>query len=136
MEDNKDFLGTGWSFPPDFDKDRGKVNTTSGDEDIQKSLEILVSTRLGERIMQPTYGCNLEDLLFGTLNRTMKTYITELISNAILYHEPRVDLEKVDLSDTNELEGKVMIDIQYKVRATNARNNLVFPFYKEEGTNL
>ncbi len=136
MEDGKKFLGTGWSFPPEFDQDRGKLQTTSGIEDIERSLQILLSTKLGERIMHPTYGCNLDELLFSPINRTLKTYVSELIKTAILYHEPRIDAEKIDISQGNELKGELLILINYRVRATNSRHNLVFPFYKDEGTNI
>ncbi|UGU16064.1 GPW/gp25 family protein [Sinomicrobium kalidii] len=134
MNHKDSFLGTGWSFPPKFSKAAKSVSMTSNEEDIRKSLEILLSTRLGERIMQPEYGCNLEDLLFSPLNRTLKTYVTELINNAVLYFEPRIDVEKVDITQGDELKGELLILLDYKVRATNSRMNLVFPFYKEEGT--
>lgn len=136
MEKSKDFLGTGWGFPPEFETSIGQVKTTSGVEDIQKSLEILFSTKIGERIMQPTYGCNLDELLFSPINRTLKTYVIELIKNAILYHEPRIDPEKIDITQGNEIEGELLIHLQYIVRATNSRKNMVYPFYLEEGTNI
>ena len=134
MENNKSFLGTGWSFPPEFDKAKKTVVMTSDELDIKKSLEILLATRLGERIMQPTYGCNLEELMFKPLNITLKTFVIDLIKTAILYHEPRIDVEKIDIDPTNELQGELLILVDYRVRATNSRANLVYPFYKAEGT--
>ncbi|SDL82865.1 GPW/gp25 family protein [Kriegella aquimaris] len=136
MENKTSFLGTGWSFPPEFDIERKTVLTTSDEEDINKSLEILLSTRLGERIMVPRYGCNLDELLFEPLNLTLKTYVIELIRTAILYYEPRIDVSKIDISESNELKGEFLILIEYLIRATNARGNLVFPFYKVEGTDV
>lgn len=136
MENKTSFLGTGWSFPPEFDKDRKSVLMTSDEEDINRSLEILLSTRLGERIMVPNYGCNLDELLFEPLNLTLKTYVIELIRTAILYHEPRIDVSNIDISESSELKGEFLISIEYLVRATNARANLVFPFYKVEGTDI
>ena len=130
------FLGEGWSFPPHFDRNTGSLVTTSGVTDINKSLEILLSTKLGERIMVPSYGCNLEELLFQPLDITLKTYIYDLIKTAILYHEPRIDVLKIDLDITNELEGEVLIIIEYIVRSTNSRANMVFPFYKVEGSEV
>ena len=136
MENNKSFLGTGWSFPPEFDKAKKTVVMTSEEVDIKKSLEILLATRLGERIMQPTYGCNLEELMFKPLNITLKTFVIDLIKTAILYHEPRIDVEKIDIDPTNELQGELLILVDYRIRATNSRANLVYPFYKAEGTEL
>ncbi|MCB0457248.1 MAG: GPW/gp25 family protein [Flavobacteriaceae bacterium] len=136
MLESTDFLGEGWGFPPHFDKKTGTVITTVAIDDINKSLHILLSTRLGERIMVPDYGCNLEELLFQPLDITLKTYIIDLIKTAILYHEPRIDVTKIKLDDSQELEGIIQIEIEYLVRITNSRGNMVFPFYKKEGTEL
>lgn len=137
MEYKDSFLGTGWGFPPEFNKKgTGRVEMLSDEADIKSSLNILLSTRLGERIMVPNYGCNLDELLFKPLNLTLKTFVRELIKNAILYYEPRIDAEKIQIDQGNELDGELLIIIDYRIRATNSRNNLVFPFYKEEGTNV
>ncbi|MEZ4858752.1 MAG: GPW/gp25 family protein [Flavobacteriaceae bacterium] len=136
MYEEFDFLGEGWSFPPHFDKKMGALVTTANVEDINKSLHILLSTRLGERIMVPNYGCNLEELLFQPLDITLKTYIKDLIKTAILYHEPRIDAKKITLDDSEEMAGIIQIEIEYIVRITNSRGNMVFPFYKKEGTEL
>ncbi len=136
MEEQKSFLGTGWSFPPQFNKSTATVEMTSDEEDIDRSLQILLSTRQGERVMQPTYGCNLDELLFEPLTTSFKTYIKDLVSTAILYFEPRIDVNKIDLDETDELQGKVVISIEYTVRSTNSRFNFVYPFYKAEGTEL
>jgi len=136
MERNKAFLGTGWSFPPEFVRAQKGVRLISDEKDIKSSLHILLTTRLGERVLLPEYGCNLEELLFENLSRTLITYVVELIKTAILYHEPRIDVQKIDISESEEIEGKLIIVIDYIVRATNARNNMVFPFYKEEGSNI
>jgi uncharacterized protein len=132
----RSFLGTGWDFPPQFDKKSGTSNMLSDEHDIRASLEILLSTRQGERVMRPDYGCNIDELVFEPLTTTFKTYITDLIKTAILYHEPRIEVEKIDLNDTGELEGRILIEIFYKVRATNSRFNFVYPFYKNEGTDI
>jgi len=136
MNSNIPFLGTGWDFPPEFRIDQKDTKMISDEEDIESSLNILLSTRLGERVMVPEYGCNLDELLFEGLTRTLITYVVELIKTAILYHEPRIDVLKIDISETDPLEGKLIIEIDYKIRATNSRKNMVFPFYKEEGTDL
>jgi len=128
----KSFLGTGWGFPPQFSKKSTRVEMLSDEEDIRSSLEILLSTRPGERVMRPDYGCNLEELVFEPLTTTFKTYIIDLIQTAVLYYEPRIDVDKIDLDDTGELEGRILISIEYTVRSTNSRFNFVFPFYKNE----
>ncbi|MGQ1785074.1 MULTISPECIES: GPW/gp25 family protein [unclassified Saccharicrinis] len=134
MPINQSFLGSGWSFPPEFEKGNRSVKLLQGETDIESSLEILLSTRLGERIMVPDYGCNLDELIFKPLSLTVRTYVTDLIKSAILYHEPRIDVIKIDIDPTNELQGELLINIEYIVRTTNSRKNMVFPFYKEEGS--
>lgn len=131
-----DFLGTGWSFPPDFDPDAQTVSMTSKNEDIRKSLQILLTTTAGERVMQPKYGCNMEELLFESLDTTTKTLIQDRIRTAILYFEPRIDVKRIGLNAGNALEGELLIEIDYVVRATNSRFNFVFPFYRNEGTEI
>jgi uncharacterized protein len=134
--ENQSFLGRGWSFPPEFNRESKAVKMLEDEEDIRSSLHILLSTRLGERIMVPGYGCNLDELLFSPLNLTLKTYVIDLIRTAILYYEPRIDVNKIDIDPADELNGVLLINIDYTVRATNSRMNIVYPFYKEEGNEL
>ncbi len=136
MEQERAFLGRGWSFPPEFDKSAKGVAMLEEEKDIESSLEILFSTKLGERVMQPTYGCNLDDMVFESMNLTMLTYMKDIIENAILYHEPRIKLEKLDIDTSNQNEGMLLIVLNYIVRATNSRFNYVYPYYLNEGTNV
>lgn len=133
---NDDFLGRGWSFPPSFRKEIQGVEMTEKEDDIEKSLHILLTTATGERLMEPRYGCNMEELVFESLNTTTKTLMKDKIQTAILYFEPRIDVTKIELNDTDQLEGKVLIEIEYIVRATNSRFNFVFPYYINEGTEI
>ena len=132
MNEKKSFLGTGWSFPPGFTKNPCQVVMVSDEEDIKQSLQILLSTRHGERIMQPEYGCNLDVLLFEPINTSLITFVKDLIEKAILYHEPRIDLKKIDIKTEQVLEGLLLIELEYVVRSTNSRYNLVYPFYLTE----
>ncbi len=132
----KSFLGTGWSFPPTFDKTSAEVEMLSDEADIQSSLEVLLSTRPGERVMQHNYGCNLDEMVFEPLTTTFKTYIRDMITTAILYYEPRIEAKKIELDDSRESEGVILVMIDYVVRSTNSRFNFVYPFYKNEGTQV
>lgn len=136
MEINESFLGTGWSFPPSFDKAARFVRMSSDEKDIAESLRILLSTRPGERIMLPDYGCALEALLFESVNLTLTTQITEIIRTSIIYYEPRIDLLNVTLSQENGLDGRIDISLDYRIRATNTRQNMVYPFYRIEGNDI
>lgn len=136
MEIVTSFLGTGWSFPPRFEKRMSHVAMVTEEDDIRESLIILLSTRPGERVMNPLYGCNLDDLIYEPLNLTLKTYVSNLIDVAILYFEPRIDLIKVDIVENSDLEGELLIELDYKIRSTNTRRNLVYPFYRGEATDV
>ena len=128
------FLGRGWDFPPSFGDAGRDVAMVSDEDDILSSLQILLSTRPGERVMRPQFGCNLDDLLFDNLDTTLKTLMADRITTAILYHEPRIEVLAVTLDNRRELQGIIDIELQFVVRATNSRRNLVFPFYKTEGS--
>jgi phage baseplate assembly protein W len=133
---NLTFLGRGWSFPPTFNTSFSGVEMLEQEADIASSLEILLSTTPGERVMIPEFGCNLEELVFETLDTRTKTLMADKIESAILYYESRIDLESVTLDDSLELEGVVLIEVVYRVRTTNSRFNFVYPFYKQEGTDI
>ena len=134
--ERKSFLGTGWSFPPEFIKNnRCGVQVVSDEEDIWQSLMILFSTSTLERVLRSDYGCNLRDFIFSPLNVSNLTLLEEVIRNNVALHEPRIKLEKLNLT-TIENEGKLEILLTYLVRSTNTRFNRVYPFYYQEGTNI
>ena len=131
-----EFLGRGWSFPPVFNRFSKTVEMTEKNEDIRRSLQILLSTAIGERIMQPKYGCNMDDMVFESMDLTTKTIIRDKIQTAILYFEPRINVVNITMNAVNELEGEILIEIEYVIRATNSRYNFVFPYYINEATEL
>jgi len=134
---NRDYLGRGWSWPPEFVLGKpAHVEMLEDDADVASSLQILLSTTPGERVMQPLYGCNLNELIFESLDTRMKTLMADKVESSILYYEPRVNLESVILDDSMELEGVVLINIVYQVKSTNSRFNFVYPYYKREGTDI
>ncbi len=135
MADAISFLGTGWGFPPTFEIERKGVVMVSDAEDICQSLEILLNTRLGERVLQPGYWANLKDQVFEPMNASMVAFIDDLVRTAIIYHEPRIRAD--DISVTPEQVGGVLrISIDYTIRSTNTRFNIVFPFFLAESGGL
>src|SRR6476620_302056 len=95
MSIDQAFLGTGWSFPPAFTQGGADVALVSGAEDIQQSLQILLSTRLGERVMQDEFGCDLHGVLFEEIDQGLINTLNSMIADAILYHEPRITLDQL-----------------------------------------
>ncbi len=132
MNTDNSFLGKGWSFPPSFDIVDRQVEMLTGEGDIESSLQILLATILGERVMQPRFGCNLDEMVFETLDTTLITEIKNRVEVSILYFEPRIDINNIEIIPQSELDGKILISVDYTVRATNTRSNLVFPFYLSE----
>ena len=129
------FLGTGWAFPPAFDKESANVSMVSNEEDINESLNILLSTSLGERVMQPRYGCNLNDYVFESLSSSMIGYIKDRVEQAILFYEPRIVAEKIEVTDSGSfdlIEGRFTISVEYSIPGTNSRFNYVYDYYKNE----
>ena len=134
MTGDTSFLGRGWAFPPEFGPGGGAVATVAGVEDITQSLQILFGTALGERVMRESYGCDLSRYMFESVDQTLLTLLNGAISDAILYHEPRVRLDDVDVTEAKEASGLMVISIRFTVRANNTRFNMVYPFYLKEAT--
>lgn len=132
----KTFLGAGWAFPPTFEKNGGDVETVANELDVKQSLEIILNTIPGERVMRPDFGCNMQEMVFESINETLTTYMKDTVERAILYHEHRIDLKRVNINTANALEGVVLIEVDYVIRATNSRQNYVFPYYINEGTDV
>ncbi|MFC5696176.1 GPW/gp25 family protein [Pseudomonas sp. GCM10022186] len=126
------FIGSGWSFPPAFDKKSASVTMSSGIRDIEESLRIIFSTALGERIMNPLFGCALDGNVFEVMNTSRIAYLENLIRTAIIYHEARIDADQVSI-EPEQSAGRLLIAIGYKVRGSNSRFNFVYPYYLNEG---
>ena len=135
---DKSFLGIGWSFPPEFHKHASAIGVkmVAEEEDIGESLRILLSTVPGERVMQPGYGCGLHAMVFETINESTITELKDIIERAVLFFEPRITLESVDIDTDESLEGRLKIQLNYTVRKTNTRSNVVYPFYYLEGSQV
>lgn len=132
MVDTASFLGRGWSFPPSFSDGGGDVEMVAGSDDIHQSLQLLLATQPGERLMQEKYGCDMNAFVFEEIDQGLRTTMRRIISDAILHHEPRVRLEGLEITESAVAQGVLTISIDYTVRGTNSRYNMVFPFYVDE----
>ncbi len=133
MAKSKSFLGTGWSFPPAFNKDTKTVEMVSEEEDIRQSLYLILSTYPGERITNLDFGCMMYYHLFDPTDGFFESTIKHHIRQAITYFEPRIKLKDIELDTSAILDGIVYINLVYTIRSINMRANAVFPFYKIEG---
>lgn len=130
----KEFLGRGWKFPVSVDSIRGRISMSEYEQDIKEAIWIILSTSKGERVMRPDFGCGIHDLVFDPINTTTINLVQNTVQEGLTLWEPRIQLIKVDVSPEMADEGKLLISIDYRVRATNNRFNLVFPFYLKEGS--
>lgn len=128
MSDPSDFIGKGISFPLRVDQS-GSIATSSGAEDIDSSIRMVLTTAPGERLMRPDFGCRIWELLFEPINANTLGLMGVAVREAIGRWEPRVTLDDVRLDPAEHDSGAVIINIDYTVRTTNDRRNLVYPFY-------
>jgi phage baseplate assembly protein W len=131
----EEFLGRGWGFPVTFGNQGRSVVVAEAEEDIRQSLEILLSTSLGERVMNPTFGWKRDALMFEPVSTSFGAYLAREIENAVLFFEPRIELNVVNFDAAPGQEGLILIRLDYTIRTTNTRTNLVFPFYVTQATN-
>jgi hypothetical protein len=130
---NKDFYGQGWKFPPAFDPAQRQTEMVADAGSIRTSLEILMGTSMGERLMQPLYGTNLQPQVFKPGDLSTATLIQSFIRDAIIQYEPRIELNKVAVDNSRIGDGILLVTVDYVIRRTNTRSNIVFPFYLKEG---
>lgn len=151
----KDFLGIGWKFPVSVDND-GKMSMSEYETDIREAIRIILYTAKGERVMRPDFGCGIHDLVFSPLNKATLSLVEQSVREGLTLWEPRIELINVEavpkesvkekLSEfeswdhgtlggilTASGEGMLLVRIDYRVRVTNNRFNLVYPFYLKEG---
>lgn len=136
MENENSFLGKGWAFPPDFPLNSNQNSMVETEKDIKQSLMILLGTTPGERIMHPEFGCGINKLVYEPTSNSLFTKIKDLIEQAILLFESRIKLHDVIVEFNPKIEGVIYISLDYTIRAINTRENLVYPFYRLEGTNI
>ena len=124
-----DFIGRGWTFPPRVDE-RGRIALASGTDEIEAAMRFVLLTAPGERVMRPEFGCRAWDYLYEPMNPNTLGLIETAVEDALLRWEPRVTVESVTASEDLTREAIVAVDVQYTVKETNDRRNLVVPYYE------
>jgi Bacteriophage baseplate protein W len=127
----KDFLGRGLKFPVGVDA-TGRIALSEYEDDISEALRIILLTSKGERVMGPDFGASLHDFVFESMSATTIGRVQAAVTDALIEWEPRIQVLKVNVEPEQGEIGKLLVEIDYKVRATNNRFNLVFPFYLKE----
>jgi phage baseplate assembly protein W len=128
MPPNKAFLGKGWRFIVDIDR-AGGVSMSVFEESIRDSIFIILGTAPGERIMRPTFGCDIHDLVFAPNNPNTCGLAAHYCEEALRKFEPRIKNLKAKARPAPDEPNKILIDIEYTVIANSTQRNMVYPFY-------
>lgn len=130
----KEFLGRGWKFPVAVDPVTGKIATSEYEEDIKEAIKIILMTSKGERVMRNDFGCSISDYVYETMDATNLGLVESSIREALMNWEPRIKDVVVTTAPDGETPGRLLVSIEYVVRATNNLFNMVYPFFLKEGT--
>lgn len=124
IKNPKEILGRGWGFPFQFDSAKGGVAYSEFEENIRQNITIILGTKPGERQMLPQFGCRIHELLFAPNTRATSAMIAHHVEEALRRWEPRIEVVKVD--SRGESNGSVRVEVEYKIRLTDAVQTLVY----------
>lgn len=133
MDEQKAWLGRGWVFPVRIDPATGGIAVSEYEDDIRQSIQIILRTSRGERVMRPDFGCGIHDLVFEVVDVSTLTRVETSVREAMARFEARIELLNVFVDPRDAAEGQLTVELEYRVRRTNQIGNLVFPFYFREG---
>jgi phage baseplate assembly protein W len=129
---SQEFLGVGWKFPVGLDR-QGEVALSRYEDDVRQAMWIILSTAPGERLMRPDFGCGIQEYVFAPNNTRTAGLVRFHVEEALTRWEPRIELEGVKVQPDPGHPAVLLVSIDYRVRATDSRFNLVYPFYLERG---
>jgi phage baseplate assembly protein W len=125
-----DFRGTGWAFPVRVGA--GAIDSVGGDEDVRQSIHLILATGKGERVMRPDFGCGIHDLVFAAVSTQLIARVRREVEDALRTYEARIEVVRVAVATRGLPMGRLDVEIDYRVRATNQTGNYVYPFYFRE----
>jgi len=126
--DRSVIVGSGWAYPPQIDPQGGLALTNDRSELVQ-AIHIILGTSPGQRVMRPTFGCRLHELVFMPNNSYTAAQAQRYVEEALGMWEPRVNVLDVQVRADPEDHSRMLIEILYEAKATHDRRSLVFPFY-------
>lgn len=127
-----DVLGSGWRFPVGSN-DRGGIALSAHEQKVRESIILILGTAKGERVMRPDFGCAIHEYVFAMIDTSTLTMIKSAVREALVRWEPRIEVLEVKATSAPATNHILAIHIDYRVRATNTENNLVYPFYLKPG---
>ena len=124
----EEIIGQGWTFPPQVGP-QGGIALTHDRNEIDQAIHIILSTSPGERVMRPTFGCRLHDLVFDPNNSHTAARARRYVEEALGMWEPRINVLAVSVNQDNDIASALVIEIEYEVKSTHDQRSLVYPFY-------
>lgn len=125
----RDFLGVGWTFPVGVDA-RGRISLSRHERDVEESIHMILLTPIGQRVMRPEFGCRIHELLFASNDASTAGLASYYVEDALAMWEPRIGVLDVTATLDPQNEGRLLVSIEYEIKATHDRRSLVFPFYR------
>lgn len=129
----QEFLGVGWAYPVDLEKGGDEIALARHENDVKQAILIILKTAPGERVMRPDFGCGIHNYVFEPNNTHTAGMVRFHVEEALSRWEPRIKDLKVTVAPDSARPEVLLIDIDYTIRATDSRFNLVYPFYLERG---
>lgn len=129
---NQAFLGTGWGFPVQFSNPATGPGMDSGETLLKQAIHLTLNTLVGERPLSPNMGSGLSSYSFADANEQSLSQLRQEIATVLLNHEPRITLQTLEFDSSELYDGVLLIQLNYVIRQTNSRSNMVFPFYLTE----
>lgn len=127
---SESFRGTGWAHPVRVDEN-GRIGQADERDGIDRSIALILGTAKGERIMRPDFGSDLHDFSFKPLSPVNLQRMATAVKFALMTWEPRVRVRQVEARQSPQDYTTALISIDYEVRRSNTKRNLVFPFYTQ-----
>ena len=127
------FLGVGWAFPVESIAAQECFARAEHEDSIRQAIRIILTTAKGERVMRPDFGCGIYELVFEPNNAATRGMAEYYVREALRRWEPRIEVLRVKATAGGEQDEMLSISIDYRVRTTDSRFNLVYPFYLDRG---
>ena len=112
---------------------RGRISLSHRERDIEESIIMILLTPKGQRVMRPEFGCEIHELVFAPNNATTAGLAAYYVQEALRMWEPRIEVRRVDANPDPDGEGRLLVQIDYEIKATYDQRSLVFPFYRIPG---
>jgi len=121
-------LGKGLSFPLQVNA-RHEFALSEGEKDIEQSIQVILGTRPGERVMRPTFGCRVYELLFEPRDASTFSLLKKYVEDALVFWEPRITVISVNPTMNESDDSTIFVEIRYRIKETHDVRSIVYPFF-------